>query len=575
MVNYKLLSRLLSDIYRHTFLFIVVLLVTVFQVYCVVYLPVLIGQAVDFLLISDADGWLLATLARIGIVICLNVIFLMSLSFLANKLVFDYIHHLRQRLMTTIHALPMSSLDGISMGDLVSRVTVDTEQLSKGLLLGIKQFLTGILTIGFTLYSMGRLDKGMLLVMFVLTPLSLLLARLIAKRSYLFYRQQVEARGQQTQLLEEAISQISLIQSFNATESFHERMAQVNQVYADSSLKAIFYASIINPGTRLVNALIYAILTGLGAYRIISGNLTVGQLVTFLNYVNQYTKPFNEISSVWSELQSSLACAERLYALLDMTEEMETSETLSVSVQGQITFKQVSFSYDKERSVISDLTLDIPAGSRVAIVGETGAGKSTLIQLLMRFYEVDSGAILIDGEDISRYNRQSVRQLFGMVLQDTWLKEATIIENIAYGYPLATREEVVRAAKATGADFFIQQLPDGYDTVLTENAMNLSEGQKQLLSITRVYLMNPKCLILDEATSSLDTRTEHLIQSALKTLMSGRTSLVIAHRLSTIVSADMIVVMANGTIVEAGTHRELMGKEGHYYQMQMAQDMVG
>lgn len=572
MVNYKLLSRMMSDMYSHILSFIALLVLSGLQVFCAVYLPVLTGQAVDLLPISDSDALLLRLLAQMVCVALINAMLLMAVSFLANQIVFKYIHHLRQRLMQTIHLISMSSLEQLSIGDLVSRVTADTEQLSKGLLLGIKQFLTGVLTIAFTLYSMGRLNSTMLLVMLVLTPISLFLARIIAKRSYVFYQKQVEARGQQTQLIEEAVRQISLIQSFNAAETFNQRMTQLNNVYADSSLKAIFYASIVNPGTRLINALIYAILTGLGIYNIISGDLTVGQLVTFLNYVTQYTKPFNEISSVWSELQSSFACAERLYDVLDMTKEVDRSEQLAANTKGELSFKEVSFSYDKEKLVLSDVTLDIPYGSSVAIVGATGAGKSTLIHLLMRFYDVDSGAILINGQDINQYSRQSIRQLFGMVLQDTWLKEATIVDNIAYGNPLANREDVISAAKATGADFFIGQLPNGYDTILTENAINLSEGQRQLLSITRVYLTNPNYLILDEATSSLDTRTDLLIQNALKKLMTGRTSIVIAHRLSTIVSSDMIVVMANGTVEEIGTHHDLMLAKGTYYHMQTTQE---
>ena len=378
-------------------------------------------------------------------------------------------------------------------------------------------------------------------------------------------------------MIEESLTQESLIQSFNAQDQFRKSFKGTNETYAKYSQSAIFYSSTVNPATRFVNALIYAVVAGFGAVRIISGShFAVGQLVTFLNYVNQYTKPFNDISSVLSELQSALACAERLYSVLDQDEIEETGHQFleTQNVKGAIDFEHVAFGYDLGRTLIKDLNIQVPAASKVAIVGPTGAGKSTLINLLMRFYPVNSGMITIDGVPITDYTRASYRQQFGMVLQETWLKVGTIHENIAFSRPDATREEVIEAAKAANADFFIRQLPQGYDTYLSDAGESLSQGQRQLLTIARVFLSVPKILILDEATSSIDTRTEVLIQDAFHQLMKGRTSFIIAHRLSTIQNADMILVMVDGDIVEHGTHEELMQAQGVYYKMQTAQQQI-
>ena len=402
-----------------------------------------------------------------------------------------------------------------------------------------------------------------MLLVLLLTPLSLFLARFIARKSFSFFQRQTQARGAQTQLIEESLTQESLIQAFNAQEQFDTAFTRSNQTYADYSQAAIF------------NALIYALIVGFGAVRIIQGTgFTVGQLVTFLNYVNQYTKPFNDISSVMSELQSALACAERIYSILDQEEIAEPGQEIlqSEDVKGQISFEHMAFGYESGKELIQDLNIRIPAASKVAIVGPTGAGKSTLINLLMRFYNVDSGLISLDGTPITHYTRASYRQQFGMVLQETWLKTATIHDNIAFGRPDASREEVIAAAKAANAHFFIQQLPQGYDTYLADAGDSLSQGQRQLLTIARVFLSVPKILILDEATSSIDTRTEVLIQEAFSKLMVGRTSFIIAHRLSTIQNADIILVMVDGDIVEHGNHQELMAARGVYYQMQTAQE---
>lgn len=420
---------------------------------------------------------------------------------------------------------------------------------------------------------MAGLDLVMMLLVVALTPLSLFVARFIAKKSYTYYSRQTQARGQQAQLLEETISQLSLVQAFNAQDQFKKQFQQVNGDYAHYLQKAIFASSTVNPTTRFVNALIYALLTGLGALRIMQGTFTVGSLTTFLNYASQYSKPFNDISSVLSELQSALACADRLFALVNLASEEDRAERTidSDQLQGAISFENVSFSYQPEKSLIEDLTIDVTSGQKVAIVGPTGAGKSTMINLLMRFYDVNAGQIVLDGVPISQYSREDLRRQIGMVLQETWIKSGTIHENIAYGYPHATREWVIEVAKAANADFFIRQLPQGYDTVLTDGGASLSQGQRQLLSIARVFVKIPKILILDEATSSIDTRTELLVQEAFAKLMQGRTSFIIAHRLSTIQSADLILVMVDGKIVEQGNHRELMDVQGFYYQMQMSQ----
>ena len=424
-----------------------------------------------------------------------------------------------------------------------------------------------------SILAMFQIHLLMTLLVLLLTPLSMVISRFIAKRSYHLFQKQTETRGIQTQLIEESLSQQTIIQSFNAQEDFIQRLHEANDNYAAYSQSAIFYSSTVNPSTRFVNALIYALLAGVGVYRIMMGStLTIGRLVTFLNYVQQYTKPFNDISSVLAELQSALACAERVYGVLDSPEVAETGKEVLTSdqVKGAISFKQISFGYHPEKILIKDLSIDIPAGSKVAIVGPTGAGKSTLINLLMRFYPINSGDILLDGKSIYDYTRASLRQQFGMVLQETWLKPGTIHENIAFGNPEASREQVIDAAKAANADFFIQQLPQGYDTKLENAGESLSVGQAQLLTIARVFLAIPKILILDEATSSIDTRTEVLVQDAFAKLMKGRTSFIIAHRLSTIQDADLILVLVDGDIVEYGNHQNLITRKGKYYQMQQA-----
>lgn len=565
--------RLFKDLFSQKGLVIGATLGTTAQVALTVYLPVLIGNAVDVVLSPKSLTLILPIIVKMLVIVAVNTLIQWLNPLIYNRLTFGYIYDLRQRVMEKLNQMPIAYLDKKSSGDLVSRVTTDAEQLSNGLLMVFNQFFIGILTIIITIVTMADIDLLMLGLVLVLTPLSLFLARFIANKSYHLYQKQTKSRGRQTQYIEEMIRQESLLHIFNAQEAAIDTFTEINDTYADYSQGAIFYSSTVNPSTRFINSLIYALLAGVGALRIMSGAFTVGQLTTFLNYVNQYTKPFNDISSVLSELQGAIACADRLYTILD--EENEplpvTEELDEDKIQGQIEFKDVSFGYTPQKTLINHLSLSIPAASKVAIVGPTGAGKSTLINLLMRFYEVNSGAIYLDGVSMADYSVEELRKQIGMVLQETWLKVGTIHDNIAYGNPQATREEVIQAAKAANADFFIRQLPNGYDTYLADAGASLSQGQRQLLTIARIFVKLPKILILDEATSSIDTRTEILVQEAFEKLMKGRTSFIIAHRLSTIQSADCILVMVDGDIVEYGTHDELMIKQGVYYQMQTAQ----
>ena len=567
-------QRLIKDLLTQRWLVLGATIGTLMQVSLTVYLPILIGDAVDVVLSPNSIQLLLPIIAKMIAVVGLNTLIQWVNPLIYNRLTFQFVYQLRQKVMEKLNQMPIAYLDRKSAGDLVSRVTTDSEQLSNGLLMVFNQFFIGILTIVITIVAMADIDLLMVGLVLILTPLSLFLARFIAQRSYQLYQNQTKSRGQQTQYIEEMIRQESLVHLLNAQNTTIEQFTGINNTYADYSQGAIFYSSTVNPATRFINSLIYALLSGVGALRIMSGGFTIGELTTFLNYVNQYTKPFNDISSVLSELQSTLACAERLYSILD-----EKSELLPVKIEldvenikGQIDFKAVSFGYTSQKTLIKHLDLSIPPASKVAIVGPTGAGKSTLINLLMRFYELNSGSIDLDGVPMSHYDAEALRHQIGMVLQETWLKVGTVHDNIAYGNPNATREEVIAAAKAAKADFFIRQLPNGYDTYLADAGASLSQGQRQLLTIARVFIKSPKILILDDATSSIDTRTELLVQEAFETLMKGRTSFIIAHRLSTIKNVDFILVMVDGDVVEYGKHHALMAKEGVYYQMQTAHD---
>ncbi|CMX92493.1 ABC transporter ATP-binding protein [Streptococcus pneumoniae] len=568
------LKRLAVDLASHPFLLFLAFLGTIAQVGLSIYLPILIGQVIDQVLVAGSSPVFWQIFLQMLLVVIGNTLVQWANPLLYNRLIFSYTRDLRERIIHKLHRLPIAFVDRQGSGEMVSRVTTDIEQLAAGLTMIFNQFFIGVLMILVSILAMLQIHLLMTLLVLLLTPLSMVISRFIAKKSYHLFQKQTETRGIQTQLIEESLSQQTIIQSFNAQTEFIQRLREAHDNYSGYSQSAIFYSSTVNPSTRFVNALIYALLAGVGAYCIMMGSaLTVGRLVTFLNYVQQYTKPFNDISSVLAELQSALACVERIYGVLDSPEVAETGKevlTTSDQVKGAISFKHVSFGYHPEKILIKDLSIDIPAGSKVAIVGPTGAGKSTLINLLMRFYPISSGDILLDGQSIYDYTRVSLRQQFGMVLQETWLTQGTIHDNIAFGNPEASREQVIAAAKAANADFFIQQLPQGYDTKLENAGESLSVGQAQLLTIARVFLAIPKILILDEATSSIDTRTEVLVQDAFAKLMKGRTSFIIAHRLSTIQDADLILVLVDGDIVEYGNHQELMDRKGKYYQMQKA-----
>ena len=568
------IMRIAKRLFASKGLIILATLLTIAQVALTVYLPILIGQAVNQVVaINQVDFQeLLIILGQMIIVIAVNALVQLINPLIYNRLIYRMIEDLRNEVLEKIHRLPLNYLDTHSTGAVVSRITTDTDQLAAGLLMVFNQFLTGILTIVITIVTMAQLDTQMMLIVVLLTPISIVIAHFVASRSYDLYTKQTQVRSTHSELIEEAVQQSELVRLFNQQDLKSVEFDEVNDIYSNYSKSAIFISSTVNPTTRFVNSVIYALVTLVGAMRIISGVFTVGELTTFLNYANQYMKPFNDISNVLAELQSAIASGDRIFELIDLVDEEETGvkEFGLNEVEGQITFDDVAFSYVPEKELIRDLTVAVEPGQTVAIVGPTGAGKSTLINLLMRFYDVDSGAIFIDGVNMNDFTRRSVREQFGMVLQETWLKTGSIAENIAYGYPNASRDQIIEAAKRAHAHRFIEMLPDGYDTVLTDNGSNLSMGQRQLLSIARLFVQLPEMLILDEATSSIDTRTEVLIQQAFDELMVGRTTFIIAHRLSTIQNADIILVMKEGQIVEQGNHEVLMRQEGFYYEMQMA-----
>lgn len=572
------LVRLIKLFFSKKHWLILAILGAVIQVALTVYLPVLIGNAINQVLGAGQVNFteLEPILLRMIIVIGLNALIQWLNPLLYNKVTFETVRDLRQAVINKLHNVPLNYIDTKSTGDLVSRISTDAEQLGDGINMIFSQFIIGVLTILVTIITMARLDWLMMALVVCLTPLSLLFARFIAGRSFKYFQQQTVTRGIQSQIVEESIQQGELISLFNTQEKMIDTFVIANEEYMENSQKAIFYSSTTPPTTRFVNAMIYAVITFVGAIRILNGNFSVGELTTFLNYANQYTKPFNDISSVLSELQSALACAERLFDIIDQTEEMETGNSLldDDAIEGKINFNRASFRYVETQPLIEDLTLSVKPGMRVAIVGPTGAGKSTLINLLMRFYDLNKGQILLDNQPITDFTRHSIRSQFGMVLQETWLKTGTIHDNIAYGYPNAARELVIEAAKAAHADYFIRQLPQGYDTLVTDGGDSLAQGQRQLLSIARIFVKVPHMLILDEATSSIDTRTEILIQAAFNSLMEGRTSFVIAHRLSTIQTSDLILVMDAGRIIEQGNHHELMQMKGFYYEMQQTRQTI-
>ncbi len=568
MTQKETIKKVLHYIRRYRFFLIVSLVLALITVVLTLYVPILTGQAVDLIVgkgqVDFAGVYHICV--KIGIAILLTMAAQWVMNVANNKITYSVVRDIRTDAFEKIQILPLSYIDSHSYGGIVSRVIADADQFADGLLMGFTQLFTGVITILGTLGFMLSVSAPIALVVVVLTPVSLFVAAFIAKRTYQMFRMQSETRGEQTALIEEMIGNQKVVQAFGQENEVGDRFDEINDRLSKYSLQGTFFSSITNPSTRFVNALVYAAVGVFGAFFAIQGGISVGQLSCFLSYANQYTKPFNEISGVVTELQNAIACAGRVLELIEETPEIPDSEDAIKlgKADGKVEIEDVYFSYEPNQKLIEHFNLQVKPGQRVAIVGPTGCGKTTLINLLMRFYDVNSGAIKVSGKDIRKVTRESLRANYGMVLQETWLKQGTIRENIVMGRENATDDEVLAAAKASHANSFIKRLPNGYDTVIGEDGGSLSAGQKQLLCITRVMLCLPPMLILDEATSSIDTRTEMRIQKAFATMMQGRTSFLVAHRLSTIQEADVILVMRDGKIVEQGNHEELLAANGFY-----------
>ena len=539
------------------------------------YIPLLTGDAVDCVIGKgqvDFTG-VFAVLKRMVMVIGVTAVAQWGMNICNNKMTYQIVRDIRNEAFAKLEILPLKYLDGHPSGEVVSRIIADVDQFADGLLMGFTQLFTGVLTIVGTIGFMLSVNVGITLVVLLITPVSMIVASFIAKKTFTMFRLQSEARGEQTALIDEMIGNQKVVQAFGHEKDAMEQFGEINERLRKYSLRAIFFSSITNPSTRFVNSLVYTGVGVTGALAAISGRMTVGQLTAFLNYANQYTKPFNEISGVVTELQNAIACAGRVFELIE--EEPQVPEpadaTALMDVEGRVDLERVAFSYRPDQKLIEDLNLAVKPGERVAIVGPTGCGKTTVINLLMRFYDVDAGSISVEGDDIRQVTRKSLRSSYGMVLQDTWLRLGTVRENILIGKPDATEEEMIEAAKSSHAHSFIKRLPKGYDTVIGEDGGGLSQGQKQLLCITRLMLCRPPMLILDEATSSIDTRTEMKIQNAFARLMEGHTSFIVAHRLSTIREADVILVMKDGHIIEQGNHESLLAKKGFYAKLYNSQ----
>ncbi|MEI3192116.1 MAG: ABC transporter ATP-binding protein [Lachnospiraceae bacterium] len=539
------------------------------------YIPLLTGDAVDCVIGKgqvDFTG-IFAVLKRMVMVIGVTAVAQWGMNICNNKMTYQIVRDIRNEAFAKLEILPLKYLDGHPSGEVVSRIIADVDQFADGLLMGFTQLFTGVLTIVGTIGFMLSVNVGITLVVLLITPVSMIVASFIAKKTFTMFRLQSEARGEQTALIDEMIGNQKVVQAFGHEKDAMEQFGEINERLRKYSLRAIFFSSITNPSTRFVNSLVYTGVGVTGALAAISGRMTVGQLTAFLNYANQYTKPFNEISGVVTELQNAIACAGRVFELIE--EEPQVPEpadaTALTDVEGRVDLEHVAFSYRPDQKLIEDLNLAVKPGERVAIVGPTGCGKTTVINLLMRFYDVDAGSISVEGDDIRQVTRKSLRSSYGMVLQDTWLRSGTVRENILIGKPDATEEEMIEAAKNSHAHSFIKRLPKGYDTVIGEDGGGLSQGQKQLLCITRLMLCRPPMLILDEATSSIDTRTEMKIQNAFARLMEGHTSFIVAHRLSTIREADVILVMKDGHIIEQGNHESLLAKKGFYAKLYNSQ----
>lgn len=576
--NNSTLKKVLGCIARYQLNAVLSILLSAVYVGLSLYVPILAGRAIDNIIAPGSVDYaqIMLELTEIAIVAAIAALAQWLMNIINNSMTYNVVKDMRTEAFDRLMKLPLSYIDAHPYGETVSRIIADVDQFADGLLLGFSQLFTGILTIIGTLIFMLSVNAPITLAVVILTPLSLFVARFIARRTHSMFARQGEDRAEQTAFVEEMIGNQKVVQAFAHEQANEERFDEINKRLSESSLQAIFYSSITNPATRFINSLVYAAVGLTGAFAAVAGSITVGGLSAFLSYANQYTKPFNEISGVITEFQNALVCAERIFALIEEpTEEPDAPDARVLDhAEGIVKANAVAFSYVADRPLIKCLDLDVKSGERVAIVGPTGCGKTTLINLLMRFYDVNVGSISVDGTDIRNITRHSLRRNYGMVLQETWLKEGTIRDNIVMGKPDATEEEIIAAAKAAHSHGFITRLPNGYDTVIGEDGGSLSQGQKQLLCITRVMLCLPPMLILDEATSSIDTRTEQHIQHAFAQLMQGRTSFIVAHRLSTIKNADMILVMKDGDIIEKGKHDELVARGGFYaalYNSQFAQ----
>ncbi len=574
----KTLKRLMGYLKHYWFFLAVSILMAFISVALTLYLPILTGNAVDCILGPGAVDFAGIRHILLVMAVCIGITAIAQwvMNVCNNKMTYSIVRDVRRDAFDKIEKLPLKYLDAHTSGEIVSRVIADVDQFADGLLMGFTQFFTSIVTILGTLIFMLTINPWVTLVVVCITPVSLFVAAFIAKKTYHMFQVQSETRGEQTGFIDEMIGNQKVVQAFDREKESMETFDEINGRLQKCSLKAIFFSSITNPSTRFVNSLVYAGVGIVGAVIAIKGGITVGQLTSFLGYANQYTKPFNEISGVVTELQNALACAARIFELIDEEAQVPDAKDSVVleHVAGNVGIQDVSFSYVPDQKLLEHVSLDVKAGQRIAIVGPTGCGKTTLINLLMRFYDVNDGKILVEGEDIRNVTRNSLRNSYGMVLQETWLRTGTVRENIAMGRPDATDEEIIEAAKLSHAHSFIKRLPQGYDTMITEDSDSFSQGQKQLLCIARVMLCRPPMLILDEATSSIDTRTEIRIQKAFNHLMEGRTSFIVAHRLSTIQEADVILVMKDGNIIEQGNHEELLEKKGFYYNLYNSQFAV-
>ena len=562
------LKKSLAYVSHYKPLIVLTLTLAVVSTAAALIVPVIIGDTIDLIIGKDnvSIAGVVSGLSKAAIIFCIGGIAQWLMAMINNKITFSVVRDIRRDAFEKIQRLPISYIDSHPHGDIVSRIIADVDQFSDGLLMGFTQLFTGVLTIAATLVFMFAIQPVIAAVVVVLTPMSLFIANFIAKKTYGFFREQSAIRGEQTDYINEMVENVKTVKAFSNEDRVIGKFSEINGRLEKSSLRAIFFSSLTNPTTRFVNAVVYAAVAGAGAIAVIGGGLTVGGLSVFLSYVNQYTKPFNEISGVLAELQNALACAERIFDFISAESEKPDAPDALVldGVKGSVGANDVSFSYVPDRKLIEHFNLDVKPGQKIAIVGPTGCGKTTFINLLMRFYDVNSGSITVDGHDIRDITRKSLRLSYGMVRQETWLKHGTVRANLKLGRPDATDGEMIDAAKKTHCHGFISRLENGYDTVISESGGNLSNGQKQLLCIARAMISDPPMLILDEATSSIDTRTEIRVQNAMKKLMGTRTSFVVAHRLSTIMEMDLILVMKDGNIIEQGTHGELMAKGGFY-----------